>query len=197
MSVIIKIPIFERPSKISESNFSKMYDKNRKKYLDEIRNLKRKGDEMSILKFEASASAINDFISWIESNEGQKAFDKFNRQNHCNCFLLEWGDKDDGSYYEGLKISSIKPAEYAGNVILTFEQDFGPGANVKNGITKLVKALFNEYNEFTTTQRGMNNGRLIFQKIKEWNFIPYLVTFDDGDTEQFEGVQVVIEVDDE
>ena len=92
MSVIIKVPIFDRPSKISESNFSKkkiasfkkssklneglgwddinvaasydegalehfireynltqddaktlekMYDKNRKKYLDEIRNLKR------------------------------------------------------------------------------------------------------------------------------------------------------------
>ena len=100
MSVIIKIPIFERPSKISESNFSKkkiasfkkqvklnegldwndinvaayyiegtlehfireydltqdeaktlekMYDKNRKKYLDEIRNLKREypGDEIN------------------------------------------------------------------------------------------------------------------------------------------------------
>ena len=100
MSVIIKIPIFERPSKISESNFSKkkiasfkkqvklneelgwddinvassyaegalehfmreynltqdeaktlekMYDKNRAKYLDEIRNLKREyqGDEIN------------------------------------------------------------------------------------------------------------------------------------------------------
>ena len=100
MSVIIKIPIFDRPSKISESNFSrkkiasvkkpsklnegldwndinvatsyaegalehfireynltqdeaktleKMYDKNRAKYLDEIRNLKREypGDEIN------------------------------------------------------------------------------------------------------------------------------------------------------
>ena len=100
MSVIIKIPVFERPSKISESNFSKkkiasfkkqvklneglgwddinvaasyaegalehfireynltqddaktlekMYDKNRAKYLDEIRNLKREypGDEIN------------------------------------------------------------------------------------------------------------------------------------------------------
>ena len=100
MSVIIKIPIFERPSKISESSFSKkkissvkkqvklneglgwddinvatsyaegalehfireynltqdeaktlekMYDKNRAKYLDEIRNLKREypGDEIN------------------------------------------------------------------------------------------------------------------------------------------------------
>ena len=100
MSVIIKIPIFDRPSKISESNFSKkkissvkkpsklnerldwndinvatsyaegalehfireynltqddaktlekMYDKNRAKYLDEIRNLKKEypGDEIN------------------------------------------------------------------------------------------------------------------------------------------------------
>ena len=100
MSVIIKIPVFDRPSKISESNFSKkkiasfkkqvklneelgwddinvassyaegalehfmreynltqdeaktlekMYDKNRAKYLDEIRNLKREyqGDEIN------------------------------------------------------------------------------------------------------------------------------------------------------
>ena len=100
MSVIIKVPIFDRPSKISESNFSKkkiasfkkpsklneglgwddinvaasytegalehfireydltqdeaktlekMYDKNRAKYLDEIRNLKREypGDEIN------------------------------------------------------------------------------------------------------------------------------------------------------
>ena len=100
MSVIIKIPIFDRPSKISESSFSrkkitssknqvklneglgwddinvassyaegalehfireynlsqdeakaleKMYDKNRKKYLDEIRNLKKEypGDEIN------------------------------------------------------------------------------------------------------------------------------------------------------
>ena len=100
MSVIIKIPVFERPSKISESNFSKkkisrvkkptklneglgwddinvatsyaegalenfireydltqddaktlekMYDKNRAKYLDEIRNLKKEypGDEIN------------------------------------------------------------------------------------------------------------------------------------------------------
>ena len=100
MSVIIKIPIFDRPSKISESSFSKkkissvkkqvklnegldwndinvatsyaegtlehfireynltqddaktlekMYDKNRAKYLDEIRNLKREypGDEIN------------------------------------------------------------------------------------------------------------------------------------------------------
>ena len=100
MSVIIKIPVFERPSKISESSFSKkkiasfkkqvklneglgwddinvatsyaegalehfireynltqddaktlekMYDKNRAKYLDEIRNLKREypGDEIN------------------------------------------------------------------------------------------------------------------------------------------------------
>ena len=100
MSVIIKIPIFDRPSKISESNFSrkkiasvkkpsklneglgwddinvatsyaegalehfireynltqdeaktleKMYNKNRAKYLDEIRNLKREypGDEIN------------------------------------------------------------------------------------------------------------------------------------------------------
>ena len=100
MSVIIKIPVFERPSKISESNSSKkkiasvkkpsklnegldwndinvatsyaegalehfireynltqddaktlekMYDKNRAKYLDEIRNLKREypGDEIN------------------------------------------------------------------------------------------------------------------------------------------------------
>ena len=100
MSVIIKIPVFDRPSKISESNFSrkkiassknqvklneglgwddinvatsyaegalehfireydltqddaktleKMYDKNRAKYLDEIRNLKKEypGDEIN------------------------------------------------------------------------------------------------------------------------------------------------------
>ena len=100
MSVIIKVPIFDRPSKISESNFSKkkissfkkqvkldeglgwddinvaasyaegalehfireydltqddaktlekMYDKNRAKYLAEIRNLKREypGDEIN------------------------------------------------------------------------------------------------------------------------------------------------------
>ena len=100
MSVIIKIPIFDRPSKISESSFSKkkissvkkqvklnegldwndinvatsyaegtlehfireydltqddaktlekMYDKNRAKYLDEIRNLKKEypGDEIN------------------------------------------------------------------------------------------------------------------------------------------------------
>ena len=100
MSVIIKVPIFDRPSKISESNFSKkkiasfkkqvklneelgwddinvatsyaegalehfireynltqdeaktlekMYDKNRAKYLDEIRNLKKEypGDEIN------------------------------------------------------------------------------------------------------------------------------------------------------
>ena len=100
MSVIIKIPVFERPSKISESSFSKkkiasfkkpsklnegldwndinvatsyaegalehfireydltqddaktlekMYDKNRAKYLDEIRNLKKEypGDEIN------------------------------------------------------------------------------------------------------------------------------------------------------
>ena len=100
MSVIIKIPIFDRPSKISESNYSKkkiasvkkpsklneglgwddinvatsyaegalehfireynltqddaktlekMYDKNRAKYLDEIRNLKKEypGDEIN------------------------------------------------------------------------------------------------------------------------------------------------------
>ena len=100
MSVIIKVPIFDRPSKISESSFSKkkiasvkkpsklneglgwddinvaasyaegalehfireydltqddaktlekMYDKNRAKYLDEIRNLKREypGDEIN------------------------------------------------------------------------------------------------------------------------------------------------------
>ena len=100
MSVIIKIPVFDRPSKISESNSSKkkipsvkkpsklneglgwddinvaasyaegalehfireynltqdeaktlekMYDKNRAKYLDEIRNLKREypGDEIN------------------------------------------------------------------------------------------------------------------------------------------------------
>ena len=100
MSVIIKIPVFDRPSKISESSFSKkkiasfkkqvklneglgwddinvatsyaegtlehfireynltqdeaktlekMYDKNRAKYLDEIRNLKREypGDEIN------------------------------------------------------------------------------------------------------------------------------------------------------
>ena len=100
MSVIIKIPIFDRPSKISESNFSrkkitssknqvklneglgwddinvatsyaegalehfireynltqdeaktleKMYNKNRAKYLDEIRNLKKEypGDEIN------------------------------------------------------------------------------------------------------------------------------------------------------
>lgn len=100
MSVIIKVPVFDRPSKISESNFSKkkianfkkpsklneglgwddinvaasyaegalehfireydltqdeaktlekMYDKNRAKYLDEIRNLKKEypGDEIN------------------------------------------------------------------------------------------------------------------------------------------------------
>ena len=100
MSVIIKVPIFDRPSKISESNFSKkkissvkkpsklneglgwddinvaasyaegalehfireynltqdeaktlekMYEKNRAKYLDEIRNLKKEypGDEIN------------------------------------------------------------------------------------------------------------------------------------------------------
>ena len=100
MSVIIKIPVFDRPSKISESSFSKkktpsvkkpsklneglgwddinvavsyaegalehfireynltqdeaktlekMYDKNRAKYLDEIRNLKKEypGDEIN------------------------------------------------------------------------------------------------------------------------------------------------------